>query len=60
MIDAVTLDRLRTFLAAVDEGSLSAACKLGRAQSVVSQTLANLWPTADSRLIRLKRAPIAT
>src|SRR5437660_11656681 len=43
MLDAVTLDQLRTFIAAVDEGSFSAAGrKLRRAQSVVSQTLANL------------------
>ena len=41
--DAVTLYQLRTFIAAVDEGSFSAAGrKLRRAQSVVSQTLANL------------------
>jgi len=43
MLDGVTLDQLRTFSAAVDEGSFSAAGrKLRRAQSVVSQTLANL------------------
>jgi DNA-binding transcriptional LysR family regulator len=43
MIDGVTLDQMRTFIAAVDEGSFSAAGrKLRRAQSVVSQTLANL------------------
>ena len=43
MLEAVTLDQLRTFIAAVDEGSFSAAGrKLRRAQSVVSQTLANL------------------
>jgi len=43
MIDGVTLDQLRTFIAAVDQGSFSAAGrKLRRAQSVVSQTLANL------------------
>ena len=43
MIDGLTLDQLRTFVAAVDEGSFSAAGrKLRRAQSVVSQTLANL------------------
>lgn len=43
MLDAVTLDQLRTFIAAVEEGSFSAAGrKLRRAQSVVSQTLANL------------------
>lgn len=43
MLDAVTLDQLRTFIAAADEGSFSAAGrKLRRAQSVVSKTLANL------------------
>ena len=43
MLDAVSLDQLRTFIAAADQGSFSAAGrKLGRAQSVVSQTLANL------------------
>jgi DNA-binding transcriptional LysR family regulator len=43
MLDGLTLDQLRTFIAAVETGSFSAAGrKLGRAQSVVSQTLANL------------------
>src|SRR6202162_4657685 len=43
MLEGVTLDQLRTFIAAVDEGSFSAAVrKLRRAQSVVSQTLLNL------------------
>ncbi len=43
MLNAVTLDQLRTFIAAAEEGSFSAAGrKLRRAQSVVSQTLANL------------------
>ncbi|MBF6991115.1 MULTISPECIES: LysR family transcriptional regulator [Cupriavidus] len=43
MLDAVSLDQLRTFIAAADEGSFSAAGrKLRRAQSVVSHTLANL------------------
>jgi len=43
MLDGLTLDQLRTFIAAVDHGSFSAAGrKLRRAQSVVSQTLANL------------------
>lgn len=43
MIDGITLDYLRTFVAAADEGSFSAAGrKLGRAQPVVSQTIANL------------------
>src|ERR1700751_5440709 len=43
MLDGVTLDQLRTFIAAAEHGSSSAAGRnLGRAQSVVSQTLANL------------------
>src|SRR3989441_8727167 len=43
MLDAVTLDQLRIFIAAVDEGSFPrAGRKRRRAQSVVSQTLANL------------------
>src|SRR5260370_17996722 len=43
MPDAVSLDQLRTFVAAVDEGSFSAASrKLLRAQSVVSETISKL------------------
>ena len=43
MLDAMSMDQLRTFIAAAEEGSFSAAGrKLRRAQSVVSQTLANL------------------
>lgn len=43
MLDAISLDHLRTFVAAADHGSFSAAGrKLGRAQSVVSQSIANL------------------
>src|SRR3984893_6372809 len=43
MLDGVSLDQLRTFIAAADEGSFSAAGRrLRRAESVVSQTLANL------------------
>src|SRR5258708_5227580 len=43
MLDGVSLDQLRTFIAAADEGSFSAAGRrLRRAQSVVSHTLANL------------------
>ena len=43
MLDGVTLDQLRTFIAAAEQGSFSAAGrKLRRAQSVVSHTLANL------------------
>ena len=51
MLDAVTLDQLRTFIAAAEEGSFSAAGrKLRRAQSVVSQTLANLEGQLGVRL----------
>jgi DNA-binding transcriptional LysR family regulator len=62
MLDAVTLDQMRTFLAAVDEGSFSAAGrKLGRAQSVVSQTLANLEGQLGVRLFdRAARKPALT
>ena len=43
MLDAVSLDQLRTFIAAADEGSFSAAArKLLRAQSVVSEAIGNL------------------
>jgi DNA-binding transcriptional LysR family regulator len=43
MLDGVSLDQLRTFIAAVDEGSFSgAARKLRRAQSMVSELVANL------------------
>ncbi|MDQ8728487.1 LysR family transcriptional regulator [Bradyrhizobium sp. LHD-71] len=43
MLDGVSLDQLRTFIAAVEEGSFSAAArKLRRAQSVVSDLVSNL------------------
>jgi DNA-binding transcriptional LysR family regulator len=43
VIDGVSLDQLRIFIAAVDEGSFSAAArKLLRAQSVISETVSNL------------------
>lgn len=43
MLDGMSMDQLRTFIAAAEEGSFSAAArKLRRAQSVVSQTVANL------------------
>ena len=43
MLDGLSLDQLRTFIAAAEAGSFSAAGRrLGRAQSVVSQTIANL------------------
>ena len=62
MLDGVTLDQLRTFIAAVDEGSFSAAGrKLRRAQSVVSQTLANLEAQLGIRLFdRSERYPKLT
>ena len=42
MLDGVSLDQLRTFIAAADEGSFSAAARnLLRAQSVVSETVSN-------------------
>jgi DNA-binding transcriptional LysR family regulator len=62
MLDAVTLDQLRTFIAAADEGSFSAAGrKLRRAQSVVSQTLANLEGQFGVKLFdRSRRRPVLT
>ena len=43
MLDALSLDQLRIFVAAADEASFSAAGRrLGRAQSVISQAVANL------------------
>jgi DNA-binding transcriptional LysR family regulator len=51
MLDAVSLDQLRTFIAAVDEGSFSAASrKLLRSQSVVSETISNLEDQIGLRL----------
>jgi DNA-binding transcriptional LysR family regulator len=62
MLDGVSLDQLRTFIAAVDEGSFSAAGrKLRRAQSVVSQTLANLEAQLGLTLFdRSARLPVLT
>ena len=43
MLDGVSLDQLRGFIAAVDEGSFSAAArKLQRAQSAVSELVSSL------------------
>ena len=43
MLDAITLDQLRTFISVVDEGSFSSAGrKLKRVQSAVSHSMANL------------------
>jgi DNA-binding transcriptional LysR family regulator len=62
MLDGVTLDQFRTFVAAADEGSFSAAGRrLGRAQSVVSQTLANMEGQLGIKLFdRSKRTPVLT
>jgi DNA-binding transcriptional LysR family regulator len=62
MLDGVSMDQLRTFIAAADEGSFSAAGrKLRRAQSVVSQTLANLEAQIDVPLFdRSSRYPVLT
>jgi DNA-binding transcriptional LysR family regulator len=62
VLDGVSLDQIRTFLAAVDEGSFSAAGRrLGRAQSVVSQALANLEAQLGVRLFdRAGRRPVLT
>jgi DNA-binding transcriptional LysR family regulator len=62
MFDGVSLDQLRTFIAAADEGSFSAAGRrLRRAQSVVSQTLANLEGQLGVKLFdRGARFPMLT
>ena len=62
MLDGVSLDQLRTFIAAADAGSFSAAGRrLGRAQSVVSQTLANLEGQLGVQLFeRTGRYPVLT
>jgi DNA-binding transcriptional LysR family regulator len=62
MLDGLTLDQLRTFIAAADAGSFSAAGRnLGRAQSVVSQTLANLEAQIGIKVFdRAGRLPVLT
>ena len=62
MLDAVTLDQLRTLIAAADEGSFSGAGrKLRRAQSVISKTLANLEGQFQVTLFdRTRRRPVLT
>jgi DNA-binding transcriptional LysR family regulator len=62
MLHDVSLDQLRTFIAAADEGSFSAAGRrLRRAQSVVSQTLANLEGQLGVKLFdRRGRFPVLT
>jgi DNA-binding transcriptional LysR family regulator len=62
MFDGVSLDQLRIFIAAADEGSFSAASRrLRRAQSMVSQTLANLEGQLGVKLFdRSARIPVLT
>jgi DNA-binding transcriptional LysR family regulator len=62
MLDGVTLDQFRSFVAAADAGSFSAAGRrLGRAQSVVSQTLANMEGQLGIKLFdRSGRIPVLT
>src|SRR5216684_1746689 len=62
MLDGVSLDQLRMFIAAADEGSFSAGGRrLRRAQSVVSQTLANLEAQLGVKLFdRSSRSPVLT
>jgi DNA-binding transcriptional LysR family regulator len=62
MLDGVSLDQLRIFIAAADEGSFSAAGRrLRRAQSVVSKTLASLEGQLRVKLFdRSARPPVLT
>src|SRR3984957_2520372 len=62
MLDGVSLDQLRTFIAVADEKSFSAAGRrLRRAQSVVSQTMANLEGQLKVKLFdRSARLPVLT
>src|SRR5258708_15459218 len=62
MLDALSLDQLRVFIAAAETGSFSAAGrKLRRAQSLVSQTVANLEGQLKLRLFdRSAKYPVLT
>ena len=62
MLDGVSLDQLRAFIAAADEGSFSAAArKLRRAQSVVSELVSNLEGQIGVTLFdRSGRYPVLT
>jgi DNA-binding transcriptional LysR family regulator len=62
MLDGVSLDQLRAFIAAVDEGSLSAgARRLRRAQSAVSTLVSNLEAQIGVQLFdRSERYPKLT
>src|ERR1700730_785331 len=61
-LDGMSLDQLRAFIAAAEEGSFSAAGrKLKRAQSVVSETLSNLEKQLGMKLFeRVARYPRLT
>jgi DNA-binding transcriptional LysR family regulator len=62
MLDGLSLDQLKTFIAAADDGSFSAAGRrLNRAQSVISQTIANLECQLGVKLFeRSGRYPVLT
>jgi DNA-binding transcriptional LysR family regulator len=62
MLDGLSLDQLRIFIAAADAGSFSAAGRrLERAQAVVSQTIANLEAQLGVVLFdRSRRSPVLT
>ncbi len=62
MLDGVSFDQLRVFIAAAEAGSFSAAGrKLRRAQSVISQTVANLEAQLGVALFaRSGRYPVLT
>ena len=62
MLEALSLDQLRVFIAAAELGSFSAAGReLRRAQSLISQTIANLETQLDVRLFdRTKKYPRLT
>lgn len=62
MLETVSLDQLRTFIAAATEGSFSAAGrKLRRSQSVVSHTISNLEQQVGVKLfVRESRYPTLT
>jgi DNA-binding transcriptional LysR family regulator len=62
MLDGLSLDQVRTFIAAADEGSFSAAGRrLRRSQSVISQTLRNLEGQLGVQLFdRRTRFPVLT
>ena len=62
MLDGVSLDQLRAFIAAVDEGSFSAAARrLRRAQSAVSELVSKLEAQIGVQLFdRTERYPKLT